>query len=377
MGKIRLFARFAGIFPQFRHRPGTFIQCLYIDTAGSGISQFILQNLQLKHALLAGAALPVNLCRDKHKDMKSILVFLKWTGIVLVLLLLSFSITVALRQDLRFDAPYPDIHASSDPQVIERGRHIVYSQAHCADCHSTQNVDSLMLAGVDPTLSGGKLFDVGIAKFYTANLTSDTTYGLGRRTDAEIARVLRYGVHANGRAVPEFMGFHDMSDADLTSVISYLRTLKPVANEVPPAAYSIIGYAIKAFLIKPNGPMRPLEKYVQPDSSARYGEYIVHSTTNCAGCHTRRDLAGKMSGPLMAGGNEIGGLITPNLTTDSSSRIFGWTEQMFIERFRKGKIVPQSEMPWNSFKHMTDLELKAIYRYLQTLPAAKMPMPEN
>lgn len=348
-----------------------------LTRAAFRIPQFILQNPHLMHALLAGAALPVNLCCDKHKDMKRIVVFFKWLGMVVVLLLLSFAVTVGLRQDLRFDAPYPDIHASPDPQVIERGKHIVYSQAHCADCHSTQNADSLLSAGIEPTLSGGKLFDVGIAKFYTANLTSDTAYGLGRRTDAEIARVLRYGVHANGSAVPEFMGFHDMSDADLTAVISYLRTLRPVAKKVPAAEYSLVGYAIKAFLIKPNGPMRPLQKYIRPDSTAQYGEYIVHSTTNCAGCHTRRDLAGQYSGPLMAGGNEIGGLITPNLTPDSSSRIFGWTEQMFLERFRKGKIVPQSEMPWNSFKNMTDLELKAIYRYLQTIPAAKMPPIED
>jgi mono/diheme cytochrome c family protein len=156
-------------------------------------------------------------------------------------------------------------------------------------------------------------------------------------------------------------------------VISYLRTQKPVANPVPTAEFSLVGKIIKAFLIKPNGPARPLTKYIKPDSTAAYGEYIVHSTTNCVGCHTQRDLAGQYSGPLMAGGNQVGELITPNLTTDSSARIFGWTEQMFIDRFRTGKIIPQSEMPWNSFKHMTDLELKAVYRYLKTLPAAKMP----
>ena len=305
--------------------------------------------------------------------MNRFLKILKWTGITLLTLLLLISTTIALRQDLKFDAPYPDIIASKDPQVIERGKHIVFSQAHCADCHSKQNTDSLLAAGLEPSLSGGKMFDVGIAKFYTANLTSDPQYGLGRRTDGEIARVLRYGVHANGNAVPEFMGFHDMSDADLTAVISYLRTQKPVATEVPQAEYTLIGRIIKAFLMKPNGPARPITKYIEPDSTAKYGEYIVHSTTNCVGCHTQRDISGKYSGPLMAGGNIIEGMVTPNLTTDSTSRIFGWTEQMFIDRFRKGKMIPQSEMPWNSFKHMSDLELKAVYRYLQTVPAAKMP----
>lgn len=305
--------------------------------------------------------------------MKQLLSILKWSGIVLATLLVLLVVTIAMRQDLKFDAPYPDVKATKDSAVIARGKHIVFSQAHCPTCHSQQNVDSLIALGQEPSLSGGRLFDLGIAKIYTANLTSDTSFGIGKRTDGEIARVLRYGVHANGNAVPEFMGFHDLSDADLTAVISYLRTQKPVPYAVPKAEFSLLGKVIKAFLIRPNGPARPLTKDVKPDSTAAYGEYIVHSTTNCVGCHTQRDLAGSYSGPLMAGGNKVGELITPNLTTDSSSRIFGWTEQMFIDRFRKGRIIPQSEMPWSSFTYMTDLELKAVYRYLKTLPPAKMP----
>ena len=305
--------------------------------------------------------------------MKRLVKIAKWFGIILLAVVLVLGATIALRQNLKFEAPYPKITASADPIVIERGKHIIFSQAHCADCHSTENSDSLLALGKEPSLSGGRLFDVGIAKIYTPNLTSDKNYGLGRRTDAEIARVLRYGVHANGNAVVEFMGFHDLSDADLTSVVSYLRTQKPVAKIIPKAEYSLLGKIIKAFLIIPHGPSRPVEKYVKPDSTAAYGEYIVTSTTNCAGCHTQRDMAGKLTGPLMAGGNDIEGLISPNLTPDSSSRIFGWSEALFINRFRMGKLNPKSEMPWNSFKNMTDLELKAIYRYLRTVPAAKMP----
>jgi hypothetical protein len=67
-----------------------------------------------------------------------------------------------------------------------------------------------------------------------------------------------------------------------------------------------------------------------------------------------------------------GGHIPPNLTPDSSSRIFGWTEQIFINRFRMGKVYPDSEMPWNSFKRMDDIEMKAIYKFLQTIKPVKI-----
>ena len=59
---------------------------------------------------------------------------------------------------------------------------------------------------------------------------------------------------------------------------------------------------------------------------------------------------------------------TPNLSPDSKTgHIADWTEEMFIKRFRKGKQIPESPMPWGPFSRMTDDELKAIYRYLKTV----------
>lgn len=297
--------------------------------------------------------------------------------ICLLVLIVILSTTIGMRQNLKFEAPYPNVHASKDSNVIAKGKHIVYSQAHCADCHSPQNVDSLWSLGIEPTLSGGRLFDIDIARIYTPNITSDSVHGIGKRTDEEIARVIRYGVHANGNAVLNFMGFHDMSDEDLTAVVSYLRTLPPASVANKPHEYGPIGKAVKAFMIKPVGPRLAIQQSVKPDSSAAYGEYLVMSTTNCAGCHTKSDLAGNLIGPLMGGGNDIDGFITPNLTPDPESRIHAWTEQQFIERFRQPKRIKESPMPWNSFKMMTDMELKAIYKYLQTVPAAKMPDPNK
>ncbi len=305
--------------------------------------------------------------------MKKLKKITKWFVIILLLLVVILGTTIGMRQHLEFDAPYPDVHASTDSNIINRGKHIVFSQAHCASCHSPQNVDSLLEAGSEPVLNGGRLLDIGIAKIYTPNITSDPTYGIGRRSDAEIARVIRYGVHANGNAVLNFMGFQDMSDDDLTAVVSYLRTVKPVATRNTPHEFNLLGKAIKAFMVKPLGPRLPIQKTISPDSSAAYGEYLVSSTTNCMGCHTQRNLAGDLSGPLMAGGNDIEGFITPNLTPHPDSRIYGWTEEQFIDRFRQKKRIKESPMPWNNFKLMTDPELKAIYKYLQTVPAAKMP----
>ena len=82
-------------------------------------------------------------------------------------------------------------------------------------------------------------------------------------------------------------------------------------------------------------------------------------------------MTGEFIGEPYGGGNEIEGMVTPNLTTDSSSRIFGWSEKQFIDRFRMGKLIQNSPMPWNSYRRMSDDELKAVYKFLQTTKPVK------
>ena len=304
--------------------------------------------------------------------MKRFKKILKWSGIILLILILGVSVTVMSRQNLKFDSPYPDVKSSTDSAVIARGKELVFGPAHCADCHSTANADSLISLGQDVALTGGFEFDMPIGKMYTKNITPDSVTGIGRYTDAQIARALRYGVGPDGRALFDFMPFHNTSDEDLTAIISYLRAQKPVRKEVPEHTFNTLGKVIKAFMIKPVGPDGEVPVAVKKDSTAEYGKYLAIAVSNCSGCHTKRDMmTGAFTGELFAGGLEIEGLITPNLTTDSSSRIFTWDQQRFISRFREGKKIPQSPMPWNSFKRMSDGDLIAIYKYLKTLKPLK------
>jgi len=230
----------------------------------------------------------------------------------------------------------------------------------CIACHTD-------MKGGTPAFAGGLPLATPFGTFYSPNITPDKETGIGNYTDAEIARVLRYGVHPNGTAVFDFMPFHNTSDEDLTAIISYLRTQKPVRHEIPDHELNPVGKAVKAFMVKPVGPDGEVPKTVVPDTTAAYGKYITISVAECNGCHTKRNLAGAFEGEPFAGGNDIEGFITPNLTPDSSGRIFNWTKEMFIERFRMGKLIPKSPMPWNSFKRMTDEELTAIYNYLKTV----------
>jgi mono/diheme cytochrome c family protein len=303
-----------------------------------------------------------------------ILKILKWTGIIILILVLGATITVALRQHLTYERPYPNIKASTDPAIIAKGKHIVLGPGHCADCHSkVKNVDSVLKAGQEVPLTGGNTFDLPFGKFYTRNLTPDKETGIGNLTDGEIARVLRYSVKKNGEAVLPFMQVQNFSDADITAVISYLRSLKPVSNKVPDHQYNLMGRVIKAFMLQPQGPSEPVRADLKVDSSVAYGRYMAMAVANCNECHTKRDEIGNYIGQPMAGGSpfvEEGKttLTPPNLTPHPTSRIYGWTEQNFIDRFRQGRIIQHSHMPWESFGRMSDTELKAIYNYLKSLP---------
>ena len=69
---------------------------------------------------------------------------------------------------------------------------------------------------------------------------------------------------------------------------------------------------------------------------------------------------------------------TANLTPDSSTGLGAWTEDVFIKTLRTGKHLGQDggrsilpPMPWENFKRMNDDELKAIYKYLKSVPGQK------
>lgn len=311
---------------------------------------------------------------------------LKWTGIIIGSIIVLLTVTVALLQNRKYDAPFPEIKASTDSAVIARGKYLALGPAHCADCHASPDSKVLVEKGIEVPLSGGYKFDLPIGITYVKNITSDKETGIGNYTDAQIARILRYGVRRDGTATLPFMPFHNTSDEDLAAIISFLRTQKPVKNKVPEHTTNILGSIVKAFLLKPVGPSGPVPKSIKKDTTAAYGKYITMSVANCYGCHTPRDpMTGAFTGEPFSGGLQMESsvdpdkyyFITPNLTPDSTGRLFGWSQEMFIKRFRQGKIYPGTHMPWGPFSRMSDDELKAIYNYLKTLKPVKNAIPQT
>ena len=63
---------------------------------------------------------------------------------------------------------------------------------------------------------------------------------------------------------------------------------------------------------------------------------------------------------------------SPNLTPDSATgHIAKWSEEFFLQRFRAGLLIPDDPMPWGSLMRMRDGDIRALYRYLQSLPPVR------
>ena len=71
-----------------------------------------------------------------------------------------------------------------------------------------------------------------------------------------------------------------------------------------------------------------------------------------------------------------------NLTPDSTTGLGAWTEEVFIKTMRTGKHLGQEggrpilpPMPWQSISNFTDEDLRAMFTYLQAIPAIKNKVP--
>lgn len=322
--------------------------------------------------------------------MKLVKKVLKGLGLLLLSLFVLITVGVTVRKNRKFEAPYPKIAASKDPQVIERGRYLVNGPGHCVSCHAERSLaekhgQSREPFPDDPPLQGGFVIDIPPGKFYARNLTPDPETGIGNKTDAELARELRFGVRTDGTCLMPFMPFQNMSDADLTAMLSYLRSRPPVKNAVPVHEWSVIGNVVRAFLLKPEGPRATPPASVAEGPTTEYGKYLAESVANCVGCHTERDMkTGEFIGPPYAGGMAMPAfgddkmeVVSQNLTPDpKTGKITSWSEDTFIAKFRTKSTVEGTHMPWMTFSKMKDDDLRAIYRYLRTVkPVERDPGP--
>jgi mono/diheme cytochrome c family protein len=279
------------------------------------------------------------------------------------------------------DTPAPTITASTDPEVIERGRYLVRGPAHCAACHSSDDRSSPEKVLTAP-LSGGLSFDMGpMGTRYARNLTPDRETGIGRYTDAEIARTIRTGVLPSGElSIFMLLAAADLSDDDVTAVLSYLRSIEPVRHAVEPGTWTLFAKVMLTYLFPPMEPRAvagPRHVPAGEEPSLARGEYLAENVMLCGLCHTAMDpntlqIVGPRFGGSLPEANhyEEGDMefVAPNLTSHPTGVTGKLTEDQFVARLRAGRVHRYSSMPWENFGIVTENDLRSVYRYLRSVP---------
>ena len=126
--------------------------------------------------------------------------------------------------------------ASAPPRAAtaEYGGYLAQHAALCADCHTPRgrafakpNTSRLFAGNARPP----KGFPAN-----PSNLTPDMATGIGSWTEEDFVRALRTGVAPGGRTLHPFMPWEQlrrMSDEDLRALFLFLRSRRPIRNEVP------------------------------------------------------------------------------------------------------------------------------------------------
>lgn len=177
-------------------------------------------------------------------------------------------------------------------EQINRGAYLATALGHCGECHTPRNIGFAMQ-------SRDYLSGTVVEGWKAYNTTSDTTYGVGGWTDAQLKSFLWRG-HAEGRSsaagpmaeVVEYSLQH-LSESDIDAMVAYMRSVEPatgsdnVAVNTAPQAVA----ASSAVLSAP-----------APVEDAR-GQRLFQG--DCAGCHRYDGVGRQTNFAALAGSRSV------------------------------------------------------------------------
>lgn len=256
------------------------------------------------------------------------------------------------------------------PGSVERGRYLVETVMACGNCHTPKGPQGQPL--FDKGLSGGFVIPEPMFRAVMPNITMDPETGIGKWTDAQIARAIREGIRPDGTVIGPPMpiaNYRHLSDDDVKAVVAYLRAQPPVKNKVEKSTYNMP--------LPPNyGP--PLGRVTAPSpaDNVAYGRYLAEAA-HCMECHTPRGPNGQLLMAKAGAGGQVfkgpwGESVSRNLTPHETG-LKGWTDAQVIAAVRTGKS-PQGAlykppMAFEWYRGISDADMAAIVAYLRSLPA--------
>lgn len=248
--------------------------------------------------------------------------------------------------------------AAAVAQAVERGRHLIESRYACSDCHGEN-------------FGGGTMIDAfPIGTLLGPNITM----GQGSRTLAYTAadwdRTVRHGVLPDGRpAIMPSIEFRNMSDQELSDIVTYIRTQPPVDASTQPPVLGPLGKVLVAtgqIPFSADALASATDHIALPPVAEVSLDFGAHLASPCTGCH----------GPALTGGPIPGGdpsWVAARNLTPSEDGMAGWSFADFEGAMREGvrsdgtalQMPMTLALPYTS--RLTDVEMEALWVYLSSL----------
>ena len=246
----------------------------------------------------------------------------------------------------------------------------------CIGCHTEDKKDA-------PRFAGGRALKTPFGTFYGPNITPHPQAGIGRWSEQDFFRAMRFGVRPDGAhyypAFP-YTSFTKITDADLRDLWAYLRSVPPNARPSAPhelrflyrwrftlAVWKWLFFSPGAFVADP-----------ARDARVNRGAYLVQALGHCGECHTPRNfLGGPKKGRFLAGAKLDEKAKASNLTP---TRLKKMSDAELKEVLQTGLTADgdvlaeaMAEVVRNTTSQLTPEDFDAVIAYLRTLP----PLPDE
>jgi mono/diheme cytochrome c family protein len=269
-------------------------------------------------------------------------------------------------------AAYAAPARSADDAAIARGAYLA-AAGDCEGCHTDKKAGT-------PAYSGGRPLVTPFGTFYGPNITPDPS-GIGNYSESDFRRVMREGKDDAGRylyPVFPFPSFTGMSDADISDLYAYFKSITPVKRESRRHdakfpfgfRFPLIGWRMLFFT---EGPLTPVAG--QSEEWNR-GRYLAEAVAHCEECHTPRNALGGTDRKHPFAGNPHGpdGQDAPNITSDPKAGLGDWKLEDIIEVLKSGQ-TPDGDYVSagmaevvDGTAQLTDADRHAIAIYIKSLP---------
>jgi mono/diheme cytochrome c family protein len=271
------------------------------------------------------------------------------------------------------------LNAAQASSVIERGKYLA-TAGNCMSCHTRAEGEPF---------SGGLAFATPFGTLYSTNITPDVETGIGKWTLTQFDQAVRQGVRPDGAHLyPAFpyTAFTKISDADVSALFAYLKSLTPVSytareNELSFPASQRWALGLWKSLYFEEGRFTPNAK---KSKEWNRGAYLVQGLGHCSACHSPRNFLGAEDETRAMHGGTYKDKVNEDKIVDwaasdlssSPNGLGQWSVDELAQYLRigysdrAGVFGPMNEVVVNSTSRMSAQDNRAIAVYLKSLPAS-------